>query len=113
MQAAVTGEQQQQGGDVDMAGQMGFEEVQQEAAAKQRAFESQQTKASTSGSGQATGVPGAALIAPLPPLLATMRRISQHVHADHLTARQCPASHGQCLRQAVPGRGMAAAACVK
>jgi hypothetical protein len=58
----VTGGQQEQqqgeGEDVDMAGQMGFEEVQQEAAAKQRAFESQQAKASTSGgSGQGTGLP--------------------------------------------------------
>ena len=63
-QAAVTGgpqeqqQEQQEGDDVDMAGQMGFEEVQQEAAAKQRAFDSQQARATTSGgTGQGTGVP--------------------------------------------------------
>lgn len=36
-----------------------FEDVQQEAAAKQRAFESQQAKVSTSGSGLEKGAPHA------------------------------------------------------
>ena len=42
--------QQQQGDDEDMTAPMTFEDVEQEAAAKQRAFDSQQAKASTSGS---------------------------------------------------------------
>lgn len=47
--------QQQQADDEDMAAPMSFEDVEQEAAAKQRAYDSQQAKASTSGSSHEKG----------------------------------------------------------
>lgn len=79
-----------------------FEDVQQEAAAKQRAFESQQAKASTSGSGVEKG---AITLLPSQPYNAACQEHLCNHHVPHhlqppLTVR--PAAYrvpclGQCI----------------